>query len=88
MTIICALGASLWLSSPQRRWLAILARSLAVLLPALVAIGLFGCDYHWVGDMCGGTFLGIATANVVWRLYAKVQERGGARGPHALSDAG
>ncbi len=55
MTMITAPMAVLWRRIPRRRWLwgaPVLA----------VAIGLFGADYHFIGDMIAGVYLGAACA--------------------------
>ena len=51
-TQIAALATVLWLTYPRLRWL-------SVLLVAAVAIGLWGSDYHWVGDILAGGTLGL-----------------------------
>jgi membrane-associated phospholipid phosphatase len=53
MTLISAPIAVLWLELKRLRivWAG---------LVALVAIGLFGSDYHFLGDMIAGTYLGAA----------------------------
>jgi membrane-associated phospholipid phosphatase len=52
--------AILWRHAPRLRlaWLA---------LPALVAIGLIGCDYHFLSDCVAGALLGTACAVAVDR---------------------
>lgn len=45
----------LWLRAPR-------LRVVAVLLTGLVAIGLVGADYHFVGDIIAGTYVGAASA--------------------------
>jgi membrane-associated phospholipid phosphatase len=55
MTVITAPMAVLWRRVPRWRWL----WGAAI---ALVAIGLAGSDFHFVGDMVAGTFLGAACA--------------------------
>ena len=56
-------SAVLWLRIPKLRpwW---------VLLVAAVAVGLFGADFHWVGDMVAGTFLGTLCATGVVALLS------------------
>ena len=56
-----AMAAALWSRVPSLRWA-------WVTLAGLVALGLYGCDYHFVGDMLAGTFLGIASAKGVLAL--------------------
>jgi len=55
MTIITAPMAVLWRRVPRWRWLWAAAIG-------LVAVGLAGSDYHFIGDMIAGTFLGMACA--------------------------
>ena len=61
-------AAVLWRTVPRLRWV-------GVLVVALVAVGLFGADYHFIGDMIAGIMLGSAvgacTVSLValnWRL--------------------
>jgi membrane-associated phospholipid phosphatase len=54
-TLISALAAALWQRVPSLRWL-------AVTLVVLVVLGLAGSDFHWVGDMVAGAFLGTGSA--------------------------
>lgn len=68
MTMISSVCAVLWARVRRLRWL-------WALLPALVAIGLFGSDYHWVSDMVAGTFLGVATAAGVLAYLPEAPER-------------
>jgi membrane-associated phospholipid phosphatase len=49
-TQIAALAAVAWLGLPRLRWLGV----------ALVAFGLWGSDYHFVGDILAGAFVGVA----------------------------
>lgn len=53
MTAITAPVAVLWQALPRLRvvWLA---------LPILVAVGLIGADYHFLGDIIAGSYLGAA----------------------------
>lgn len=53
MTEVTAPVAVLW--APLPRW-----RLVLVLPVLLVAVGLFGADYHFVGDMVAGVYLGAA----------------------------
>ena len=55
LATITAPGAALW--PHTRRWRPVLAA-----LPVLVAIGLLGANFHFLGDCIGGTLLGIASA--------------------------
>jgi membrane-associated phospholipid phosphatase len=55
MTRIAAVMAVLWQQAPRQRWL-------WGALVALVALGLFGADYHFIGDIIAGTYLGAACA--------------------------
>jgi len=53
MTEVTAPVAVLWARLPRWR--------LVLVLPVLVvAVGLFGADYHFVGDMVAGVYLGAA----------------------------
>jgi membrane-associated phospholipid phosphatase len=52
-TLMASLAAVIWLRLPRLRWL-------AVTLVAVVALGLWGSDYHFVGDIIAGAFLGSA----------------------------
>ena len=57
-TAITAPCAAIW---PQAgRW-----RPALVALPCLVAAGLIGADFHFVGDCIAGALLGIASAGCV-----------------------
>jgi membrane-associated phospholipid phosphatase len=57
-TAITAPCAALY--QKARRW-----RPLWVALPVLVAVGLVGADYHFLGDCLAGAFLGVAVAAFV-----------------------
>ncbi len=61
MTVMAAMAAVLWHRVPSLRWA-------WVTIAGLVAVGLFGADYHFVGDMLAGTFLGIASASATLAL--------------------
>lgn len=61
MTVVTAPMAVLALGLPRWRWL-------FALPVALVAIGLYGADYHFVGDMIAGTLLGTVCAAVAVAL--------------------
>ena len=65
MTRIAAVMAVLWLRLPRWRWL----WSAPV---ALVAAGLFGANFHFIGDMIAGAGLGAACATgvVAWMFPA------------------
>jgi membrane-associated phospholipid phosphatase len=52
-TQMAALAAVIWLRLPRLRWV-------GVGLVTLVAVGLWGSDYHFVGDIIAGAFLGVA----------------------------
>src|SRR5262249_4160856 len=61
---ICAVMAVLWMCCPRFR----LLYALAI---AAVAIGLVGADFHFLGDVIAGAFLGISTGwftVVLWEL--------------------
>jgi membrane-associated phospholipid phosphatase len=69
MTAICGFCAPLWFLAPHLRpvWLVIMG---------LVAVGLFGMDYHFISDMIAGTGLGFAVGLVSVRI-AVPRGRGG-----------
>ena len=58
MTAITAPVAVVW--QRHRAW-----RPLAALPVVLVAVGLYGADFHFVGDMIAGTLLGSLCAVLV-----------------------
>jgi membrane-associated phospholipid phosphatase len=60
-TVATAAMAVLWCAYPR-------LRPICVLVVALVAIGLAGADYHFVGDMIAGCFLGGMTGWWIARL--------------------
>jgi len=65
MTMITAPMAVLWQRTRRWRWL--------WAVPVLaVAIGLFGADYHFVGDMIAGVYLGVACATGAVALTKKI----------------
>ena len=55
MTQVTALAAVFWQRAGRWRWL-------WAALVVLVAAGLLGADYHFVGDMVAGAYLGAASA--------------------------
>jgi membrane-associated phospholipid phosphatase len=59
MTVITVPFAVLALARPAWRWAAAVA-------PVLVALGLYGADYHFLSDILAGTLLGAACALLVW----------------------
>lgn len=61
MTMITAPMAAVWCRHP--RW-----RPLAALPVLLVAIGLYGADFHFVSDIVAGTLLGAVSAVLVVAL--------------------
>jgi membrane-associated phospholipid phosphatase len=65
-TMICAFATFLWQRARPLRWV-------GVGLAVLVVIGLLGCDYHYVGDMLAGAFLGTASASAVIALLRPAQ---------------
>jgi len=63
-TAICAVMAVLWICYPRFRLIYVLAI-------AAVAIGLVGADFHFLGDVIAGGFLGVSTGwltVVLWEL--------------------
>ncbi len=61
MTVITAPMAVVW--QRHRAW-----RAFAAIPVALVAVGLYGADFHFVGDMIAGTLLGSVCAVLVVAL--------------------
>ncbi|MBS0562106.1 MAG: phosphatase PAP2 family protein [Proteobacteria bacterium] len=68
MTIITAVAGVLWIAWPRLRplW------ALGVLN---TAVGLYGMDYHFVGDMTAGTFLGSMVAAATWQIAGDPDRR-------------
>jgi membrane-associated phospholipid phosphatase len=63
-TAICAVMSVLWICYPR-------FRLLYAICMAAVAIGLVGADFHFLGDVIAGAFLGISTGwltVVLWEL--------------------
>jgi membrane-associated phospholipid phosphatase len=63
-TAICAVMSVLWICYPR-------FRLLYAICIAAVAIGLVGADFHFLGDVIAGAFLGISTGwltVVLWEL--------------------
>lgn len=79
MTQISAVAAVLWWRVRALRWL-------WAALAALVAIGLFGADYHFVGDLVAGAYLGVATAIGVL-AFMRGEKPADAAGPASAADA-
>ena len=67
MTLIAAVSTVVWRRVRRLRWL-------AATLVVLVAIGLFGADFHFVGDIAGGTFLGAACGDGALALLGQGRE--------------
>lgn len=63
-TQMAALGAVIWMLYPRARWL-------AVALVLAVAIGLWGADFHFVGDIIAGGSLGAACGIGAVRLIRR-----------------
>lgn len=61
--VMSAPAAVLWRTVPRLRWV-------GVLLVCLVAVGLFGADYHFIGDMIAGIMLGSAVGAWTVELVA------------------
>jgi membrane-associated phospholipid phosphatase len=70
MTMITAVAGVLWVRAPRGRWL-------WALLVGLVALGLWGSDFHFVGDMIAGTGVGWGTSRGVLALGAHLAGRDG-----------
>ena len=74
MTMIAAPAGALWAALP--RWRVVVA------IPVLaVAVGLYGADYHFVGDMVAGTYLGSACGVGSWALLRGAAPLGRASTP-------
>ena len=65
MTVVTSVIVVFWIAWPR-------LRAVWVLPAAITAIGLYGMDYHFVGDMIAGSFLGGAVAAATWRISASV----------------
>jgi membrane-associated phospholipid phosphatase len=63
MTVVTSVMGVFWLAWPR-------LRAVWVLPPLITAIGLYGMDYHFVGDMIAGSFLGSAVAAATVRIAA------------------
>ncbi len=61
-TIVCAVAAALWIRLPRYR-------PLWATIVILVAVGLIGANYHFVGDVIAGAFVGISTGSAVVLLW-------------------
>jgi membrane-associated phospholipid phosphatase len=68
MTVVTSVVGLFWLAWPR-------LRAVWVLPPLITAIGLHAMDYHFVGDMIAGSFLGSAVAAATWRIAAPATER-------------
>jgi membrane-associated phospholipid phosphatase len=66
MTQVTTLAAVLWRRVRPLRWA-------WAGIALLVAIGLFGADYHFIGDMIAGTFLGAACGSGVVAILFRSQ---------------
>ena len=76
MTVVTAVMGILWLGGPR-------LRALGRVPPAITAIGLYGMDYHFVGDIIAGAFLGSVVAAATWRI-ATAPGRAADPAPQAL----
>lgn len=63
-TVIVAAMVSLWFLYPKFRWI-------YAILMILVMAGLIGMNYHFVGDVIGGTLVGALTAYYVVKISQK-----------------
>lgn len=69
---MCAAAGVLWICYP--RW-----RIAYALFVALVVIGLIGSNFHFLGDIIAGGFLGVSIAVVAVRLAGLAHDRRAAR---------
>src|SRR5713101_5490079 len=79
-TAICAVMAVLWICYPRFRLIYVLAI-------AAVAIGLVGADFHFLGDVIAGGFLGVSTGwltVVLWELGERHVRRDARPEPKSL----
>ena len=67
MALTCAVASVLWIAYPK-------LRALWALVVLAVAVGLIGANYHFLGDIIAGGFVGVSTG---WMLMAmwKVRQR-------------
>ncbi len=75
MTVITAPMVIVMLAEPNWRWL-------AALPVVLVALGLYGSDYHFLSDMLAGVLVGGICAGVIWTAFDRPTVRGSARPSH------
>lgn len=68
MTVVTSAMGVFWLAWPR-------LRAVWLLPPIVTAVGLYGMDYHFVGDMIAGSFLGGALAAATWRIAAAPQRQ-------------
>jgi membrane-associated phospholipid phosphatase len=68
MTVVTAVVGVFWIAWPR-------LRAVWVLPAAITAIGLYGMDYHFVGDMIAGSFLGSAVAAATCRIAGDASGR-------------
>jgi membrane-associated phospholipid phosphatase len=64
MTAICAVMSVLWICYPK-------FRLVYAICMAVVAIGLVGADFHFLGDVIAGAFLGIWTGWLTVALWER-----------------
>jgi membrane-associated phospholipid phosphatase len=79
-TAICAVMSVLWICYPRFR----LLYTVAI---ATVAVGLIGADFHFLGDVVAGGFLGVSTGwltVVLWELGQRYVRGDASREPKAL----
>jgi membrane-associated phospholipid phosphatase len=79
-TAICAVMSVLWICYPRLRLLYAVAIT-------TVAVGLIGADFHFLGDVIAGGFLGVSTGwltVVLWELGQRYLRGDAAREPKAL----
>ncbi len=65
-TVTCAVIFVLWIFYPR-------LKALWLLIVLAVAVGLVGADYHFLGDVFGGAFLGVSTGWMVTLLWNRAR---------------
>ena len=66
---IAAVMVVLWIAYPKWRWL-------SVIVSAAVMLGLLGMNYHFVGDVIAGAFLGVITGGYTAHFFGLDSQEG------------